>query len=158
MRSNAEETASPAALAVLVNHHPSKYGGPSSAERREKAVDRLAFLADSLAAQGYRHIIALGDFNDTPDNEVYKRLPLENASLPLHRRGVGSIRFNGKWELIDLVFLSPALASCPVEVVRVPFLLTKDTVHSGQKPLRTYTGPRYTAGISDHLPVLVKIP
>lgn len=145
-------------LAVMVNHHPSKYGGASSAARREKAIDRLAELSDSLAAEGRRRIIAIGDMNDTPDNPVYLRLPMVNASLPLHRRGEGSIRFNGKWELIDLVFLSEDLANCPVEVVRIPFLLTKDTVHSGVKPLRTYSGPRYSGGVSDHLPVLVKIP
>lgn len=105
-----------------MNHHPSKYGGASSSGRREKAVDRLAELVDSLAAEGHRRVIALGDFNDTPDNPLYSRLPLVNASLPLHRRGEGSICFNGKWELIDLVFLSEDLANCPVEVVRIPFL------------------------------------
>lgn len=145
-------------ISILVNHHPSKYGGATSAGRREKAVDRLAFLADSLAAEGHGRIIAIGDMNDTPDNPVYSRIPLINASLPLHRAGEGSIRFNGKWELIDLVFLSPELAQSRVEVAKIPFLLTKDTLHSGLKPLRTYTGPRYAGGVSDHLPILVKIP
>ena len=27
-----------------------------------------------------------------------------------------------------------------------------------EKPLRTYVGPRYTGGVSDHLPVLLEVP
>ena len=42
-----------------------------------------------------------------------------------------------------------------MRILRIPFLLTRDNVHSGEKPLRTYTGPRHTAGVSDHLPVLL---
>ena len=38
------------------------------------------------------------------------------------------------------------------------FLAVKDGPHSGLKPLRTYTGPRYAGGISDHLPIVLKIP
>lgn len=145
-------------LAVLVNHHPSKYGGPSSSVRREAAVRALACMADSLREEGYRLIIATGDFNDTPDEPVYGQIPLINASLPLHRRGVGSIRFDGRWELIDLFFLSEELAGNPIEVFRIPFLMTKDSVHSGEKPFRTYSGPRYIGGVSDHLPILLTIP
>ena len=47
------------AFAVLVNHHPSKYGGAAESEpRRRIAVERLRFLADSLAAIGIDRIIA----------------------------------------------------------------------------------------------------
>ena len=61
-----------AKVAVLVNHHPSKYGGAAESEpRRRIAVERLRFLADSLAAVGIDRIIAGGDFNDTPDNPVF---------------------------------------------------------------------------------------
>ena len=33
--------------------------------------------------------------------------------------------------------------------------LTEDRTHGGLKPLRTYSGPRYTAGVSDHLPIVL---
>jgi len=175
-----------AKFAVLVNHHPSKYGGAAESEpRRRIAVERLRFLADSLAAIGIDRIIAGGDFNDTPDNPVFRLL--EPALLPVHehlfRRGLGTIKYDGKWDLIDHIYLSPALLGAPgssrsfaeeagrladrageesfararMQILRIPFLLTRDTVHSGEKPLRTYTGPRHTGGVSDHLPVLLEL-
>ena len=148
-------------FAVLVNHHPSKYGGAAESEpRRRIAVARLRFLADSLAVLGIDRIIAGGDFNDTPDNPVFGLL--EPALLPMHkdlfRRGLGTIKYDGKWDLIDHIYVSPALAPLArMQILRIPFLLTRDTVHSGEKPLRTYTGPRHTGGVSDHLPVLLEV-
>ena len=177
-----------AQVAVLVNHHPSKYGGAAESEpRRRIAVERLRFLADSLAAIGIDRIIAGGDFNDTPENSVFQLL--EPALLPMHmdlfRRGLGTIKYDGKWDLIDHIYVSPAFLEAPVstppsdsssgnvnrqtdqagnpstrarmQILRIPFLLTRDTVHSGEKPLRTYTGPRHTGGVSDHLPVLLEV-
>jgi endonuclease/exonuclease/phosphatase family metal-dependent hydrolase len=152
----------PPPFAVLVNHHPSKYGGASESEpKRRIAVDRLRFLADSLAAEGIDRIIAGGDFNDTPDNPVFLRL--EPALKPLHtalfRRGEGTIKYDGKWALIDHFYASPALwdSGPSMRILRIPFLLTRDTAHSGDKPLRTYTGPRPTGGVSDHLPILLDV-
>ena len=151
-----------AKAAVLVNHHPSKYGGAAESEpRRRIAVERLRFLADSLAAIGIDRIVAGGDFNDTPDNPVFGLL--EPALAPMHmnlfRRGLGTIKFDGKWDLIDHIYVSPALTPLSrMRILRIPFLLTRDTVHSGEKPLRTYTGPRHTGGVSDHLPVLLEVP
>ena len=156
-------------FAVLVNHHPSKYGGVAESEpRRRIAVERLRFLADSLAAAGVDRIIAGGDFNDTPDNPVFRLL--EPALVPLYgelyRRGEGTIKYDGKWDLIDQIYISPAWfrgTGVPagefsrMRILRIPFLLTRDTSHSGEKPLRTYTGPRHTGGVSDHLPVLVEV-
>ena len=152
----------PPPFAVLVNHHPSKYGGASESDpKRRIAVDRLRFLADSLAAEGIDKIIAGGDFNDTPDNPVFLRLdpalkPLYSA---LFRRGEGTIKYDGKWALIDHFYASPALwdSGPSMRILRIPFLLTRDTAHSGDKPLRTYTGPRPTGGVSDHLPILLEI-
>ena len=221
-------------LAVLVNHHPSKYGGGETDWRREVAVDRLRALGDSLAADGWSRIVAVGDFNDTPDNPLFERLspslslcrlsapsaslfpdgtadgprqltprpvitdpfrenvrlsapsaslfpdgtadgsrllnPLlvsadpfrENVRLsavpPGNRNGIGSIRFNGEWQLIDLCFVSPALAGASsFSVLEPPFLTERDAAHSGDRPLRTYSGPRYRGGVSDHRPILVRL-
>lgn len=231
-------------LAVLVNHHPSKYGGGETDWRREVAIERLRAVSDSIAAEGWHWQIALGDFNDTPDNPLFSRLapalllsrygsgssgsvgsassmlvgsfssgPAGSASSMFagstssgpvgtdvrsvkagsvsgragdnSDRGVfaghfdaafksavssvvgrssadyvpkGSIRFNGEWQLIDLCFSSPDLApSCSFVAVPIPFLTDRDAAHSGEKPLRTYSGPRYLGGVSDHLPILVEL-
>lgn len=142
-------------LAVLVNHHPSKYGGAASEPRRKRAVDRLASLADSLLSAGVVRVVATGDFNDTPDVAAYSELPLKNLALPFHRRGEGTIKYDGRWELIDLFFVSDSLAQSRMSILRVPFLLKDDG--SGQKPLRTYSGPRYLGGVSDHCPVWLDV-
>lgn len=144
-------------LAVLVNHHPSKYGGAALSDaRREVAVNRLKSLVDSLI--NYKYIVALGDFNDTPDNPVYKRLDtsLVNLSLPLHQEHLGTIRYNGEWELIDLCFASRALSEkSTLKILYIPFLMLPDRSHGGMKPFRTYSGPRYIGGVSDHCPIIL---
>ena len=147
-------------FAVLVNHHPSKYGGAAESEpQRRIAVERLRFLADSLAAIGIDQIIAGGDFNDTPDNPVFCLLEpaLAPLHMDLHRRGLGTIKYDGKWDLIDHIYVSPSFGGSTMRILYIPFLLTRDTVHSGERPLRTYTGPRHTGGVSDHLPILLLV-
>lgn len=144
-------------LAVLVNHHPSKYGGGETDWRREVAVARLRALGDSLAAAGWPRAVAVGDFNDTPDNPLFSRLAPTFTLCP-PAGGIGSIRFNGEWQLIDLCFVSPALAgAASFSVLEPPFLTERDAAHSGDRPLRTYSGPRYLGGVSDHRPILVRL-
>ena len=146
--------------AFLVNHHPSKYGGAAvSGPRREIAVRRLKHLADSLTAAGLPRIVAMGDFNDTPDNPLYQMLdpPLENMAKPLFEQGKGTIKYEGAWELIDLFFVSPACHPAEMEILQIPFLLTRDGGHAGTKPLRTYSGPRYLGGVSDHCPIWINL-
>lgn len=181
-------------LAVLANHHPSKFGGGSSDWRREAAVERLRKVVDSLRRSGEERIVVTGDFNDTPDALVFRRLTapgasfqetdfagkeaergnvasfradtdpfdgaalLDNLAEPLARRGQGTIRYEGRWELIDMFFVPPSLAPwCIMEILAPPFLTVHDNVHSGDRPFRTWLGPRYIGGVSDHRPVLLTI-
>lgn len=145
-------------IAFLVNHHPSKYGGDKS-DRRARAVGKLKALADSLLSAGTARIVAMGDMNDTPANPVYKTLEpeLENLAEPLHRQGEGTIRFEGDWELIDMFFVSPAAGAGPMQILHPPFLTVPDKAHGGTRPLRTYSGPRYLGGVSDHRPIAIKL-
>ena len=147
-------------IAFLVNHHPSKYGGLEESEpRRRIAVERLRFLADSLQALDVRDIVAMGDFNDTPVNPVYKLLEptLINLATPLHQTGQGSIKYDGAWELIDLFFVTAGLADSEMKILQIPFLMIRDGGHAGTKPLRTYSGPRYLGGVSDHCPIWLDV-
>ena len=134
-------------VAVLVNHHPSKVGKGSDG-RRELAMARLLALRDSLLAEGITRIIAIGDFNDevTPARSV----------TPAYPEGAGTIKFQGRWEKID---------GCPVlegleareHIFAPPHLSTRDTRFSGTKPLRTFSGPRYLGGLSDHYPIFLEV-
>ena len=147
-------------LAILVNHHPSKYGGVAvSGPRRRRAVERLRQLADSLKRLGVTRILAMGDMNDTPENPLYKQLePLfSNLAEPLWRQGEGTIKFDGKWELIDMFFATPEARAGPMHILHIPFLTTRDNTHGGTQPLRTYSGPRYLGGVSDHCPISVSL-
>ena len=121
-------------LAILVNHHPSQLGG--KAERRELAQARLRALTDSLHTAGQPRTLAVGDFNQD-----------------LWGRGGGTIKYNGQWEKIDGGFADGFLR-VREEVFADPLLLEEDKAFGGTKPRRTFVGPRYTGGVSDHLPVV----
>ena len=120
---------------------------------------RLKQLADSLQADGSPQILAMGDMNDTPENPLFQLLTpaLENRAADLHRQGEGTIKYEGRWELIDMFFASPSARAGPMRILQIPFLMTRDGAHTGTKPLRTYSGPRYNGGVSDHCPIQISI-
>lgn len=155
-------------IAFLVNHHPSKYGNDSQ-WKRVAALERLRAATDSLQDTGISCIIAMGDFNDTPGNPAFRILtglsngggmPLLSLAEPLSKHGQGTIKYNGKWDMIDLFFVSEYLfprVGAGMKILKVPFLTVRDTMHGGEKPHRTYSGPRYIGGVSDHCPILMSI-
>lgn len=151
-------------LDFIVNHHPSKFGGEKASEsRRKAAMACLKNLCDSLlmdAPPDYGGIIAMGDFNDTPDSPPFRMIEglMVNKGVMLHDQGRGTIRYEGRWELIDMFLVSSSLADVSVmEVINIPFLMVKDKGHAGMTPLRTYSGPKYIGGVSDHCPILLLI-
>lgn len=151
----------------FVNHHPSKYGGKQSGDKRVAAMQTLARSIDSLLTRPGKLIVAMGDFNDTPDGPAFG--VIDSSLVNLGRElinaspataNIGTIRFGGKWELIDNFLVSPEFLSGDngsgkkrMEILRPPFLLVRDKRFPGEKPYRTYVGPRYNGGISDHLPI-----
>ncbi len=142
----------------IVNHHPSKFGGEEeSKDRRNAAMETLKRLCDSLKGN---HMLVMGDFNDTPDAEQFRMIDgiLVNKAEGLYKKREGTIRYEGKWELIDMFMTSPSLSDeSRMEIVRVPFLMTYEKKHPGERPLRTYVGPRYVGGVSDHCPIVLRI-
>ena len=140
----------------IVCHHPSKFGGEeSSISKRLAAMTALKEMCDSL---GNRNIIVMGDFNDVPSAAQFDMLDniLVNKSDSLHAAGRGTIRYEGKWDLIDMFLVSSNIEGHSVmDIPEVPFLMTRESRHAGEKPLRTYSGPRYIGGVSDHLPVVL---
>ena len=140
----------------IVCHHPSKFGGEeSSRPKRLAAMTALKEMCDSLSN---RNLIVMGDFNDVPSAAQFDMLDnsLVNKSDSLHAAGRGTIRHEGKWELIDMFLVSSNIEGHSVmDIPEVPFLMTRESRHAGEKPLRTYSGPRYLGGVSDHLPVVL---
>lgn len=168
-------------LHVMVCHFPSKYGGAAASEgSRMAAATQLRKIADSiLATSRNANLVIMGDFNDTPDSRCFTKGlgascslngtahdSLYNITLPLLRKDIGSIKFQGKWELIDLFFVSGNLLnkhspiyclSSDYYIFSAPFLLESDNEYTGEKPRRTYNGYKYNGGISDHLPAVLDV-
>ncbi|MBO4537210.1 MAG: endonuclease [Bacteroidales bacterium] len=141
-------------LHVFVVHLPSKRGGARASDsRREAATGVLQAAVDSLLADDpASRIVVMGDFNDT-DPSVGGLAPPPFAGEPAKP---GTLRYHGRWERIDHFFLSPATESV-MQIFAPGFLLEPDAAWLGDKPLRTYVGPRYHGGLSDHLPILLKL-
>lgn len=164
-------------LHLFVNHFPSRRGGvEASVSRRLWASQQLRFHVDSiLSHEKEAKILAMGDFNDTPaDSSILALLgnpkittnPLIPLAKPLYESGIGSHKFDGEWSLIDQMFITKsyldgiepdALESVNgFTTVKLPYLTIEDETNFGVKPSRTYQGPRYLGGYSDHLPVVFR--
>lgn len=143
-------------LHVMVNHWPSRLGGTSAQKHRMTASAILLRITDSLLRQspGAR-ILIMGDFNEQPGTPPMEQLT-SGAMVNVSDRA--TYKYRGAWECIDQFLVSPA-AEKEVEYVktmRLPHLLERDRTHLGYKPRRTYQGPVYKGGISDHLPITLK--
>lgn len=123
-------------LAILVNHHPSKVGADSD-RRRAIAMKRMTDVMDSLTTPA---ILSVGDFND----DVW------------HDGAPGTIKYNGAWEKIDGYFSRGAI-EVKETVFNDPCLTEPDRSFGGTKPRRSFIGPRWNGGISDHYPIVLEI-
>ena len=141
-------------LSVLVNHHPSKVGQDSQ-EKRRIAMGRMRTACDSLQESGVRRILCIGDFNDN----VWKTCdfpPGYTLKTSSGRSPLGTIKYEGEWEKIDGCFFE-GFSKVEEYILDEPSLLTGDSAYGGLKPRRTYSGPRWLGGVSDHLPIVIKI-
>ncbi len=166
-------------LHIFVNHWPSKFGGErASAPYREAAADALNRVCDSILRKNTKaNIIVMGDFNDTPDSDVIKGFE-QRSTLKVLRESqtrrrsffkeepAGTIKYRGVWEMIDMFIVSENLLDSnePVStgnesftIFHPGYLLERDRAYTGNKPKRTYIGPRYNGGLSDHLPIILRI-
>jgi len=156
---------------IFVNHWPSKFGGEVvSRPKREAAAQTLCNVCDSILTKNTKaNIIIMGDFNDTPDSELFDNAGfagLMNLAEAHSKRGEGTIKYLGVWEMIDMFMISANLldireplfcSANSMKIYKPPFLMEKDKVYLGEKPFRCFLGPKYNGGISDHLPIILRI-
>ena len=143
-------------LHVFVVHLPSKRGGARASDsRRETALGVLQGAVDSLQSlESAPRILVMGDFNDT-DCAVAGLAEPPSDGAPA---APGTLKYHGRWEQIDWFCVSPALdSSARMQIFAPPFLQEPDATWLGTKPRRTYIGPRYNGGLSDHLPVYLQV-
>ena len=152
-------------LHVFGVHAPSRRGGEvASRPYRLHVADRLAAAVDSIYAESRdAKIIVAGDFNDYADSPALKRLYQHHLINISHdARGThgakATYRWHGEWRSLDQIMCSPSMAAAKqkCQIGDLPFLLEDDEKYGGKKPYRTYLGPRYLGGYSDHLPLLVQ--
>ena len=150
---------------VFVVHFPSKRGGAKASDgRRQAALGVLERAVDSLLRiDPASRILVMGDFNEAAitvaglaappfaatSTVVAVSTPAPPANVP------GTIKYHGRWEQIDHFFVSPTMEG-QMQIFAPPFLLEDDPAYLGTKPRRTYIGPRYHGGLSDHLPIIFK--
>ncbi len=165
---------------VFINHWPSRWGGvEATIPKRVTVANTLREHVDSLfLIAPNANILIAGDLNDNPvDRSVYSVLGAKNESdsvqgalvnlmFPMYENpGEGSLKYKADWETYDQIIVSPALLDDKALSVKdgkafifaAPFLLTEDERYLGQKPFRTYAGPSYLNGYSDHLPVFIDL-
>jgi len=158
---------------VFVNHWSSRLKGEELSEpKRKQSAEVLRQKIDSICSINIMaNIIIIGDFNDNPDNESITKVLLANdcstttnnqlCNLSKHYSFQGTYKYKGNWETFDQIIVSKTIyktfPNIEVHICAEPFLLIDDDKYSGQKPLGTYNGMRYTGGFSDHLPVMLEL-
>lgn len=165
-------------LHVFINHWPSRYGGQFTSEpKRAYVAEMVRQKVDSLNARFNDPLIVIcGDFNDYPNDisikDVLQAKPapedaqdndLVNLMYPIMYR-YGTHSFAGEWGVLDQFIVSRQLLvgkstytrPNSVGIFNAPWLLTKNAA-GDDVPLRTFQGPAYKGGFSDHLPIFLDL-
>ncbi|MCF8381022.1 MAG: hypothetical protein K9H49_15715 [Bacteroidales bacterium] len=163
----------------FVNHWSSRIGGNKETEpKRMYAAVSLRRQLDLLySKENDPRIVIMGDFNDEPTNRSlmsilmagnkYKNIEtgdLYNLFYDKHNvLNEGSYNYRNNWNMLDQIIVSYNLInqkdrySCNYDsgkIIKEDFMIFIN--EQGQEvPNRTYGGPNYYGGISDHFPVTV---
>jgi len=167
-------------LNIFVNHWPSRRGGQEKSEpnrifvaqQLKKAVDKIQVKnADAK-------IIIMGDFNDEPSDKAVKEIlkadnnsnvdnpkALYNLMYNLQANNEGSYNYRGDWNMLDNLIISNSLLNGTKgykthhdagRIYRDEWICYKNK-NGIFTPSRTYGGPKYYGGFSDHFPVYFKL-
>ncbi len=162
---------------VFVNHWPSRIGGVEASEpNRVTVATILKSKIDSvLQTNSSANIIVLGDMNDEPFNKSLAETlgaakpgngnsALVNLMYPLSDAKQGSYYYRGNSNMLDNIVVSAGLLDdkgfqC---VDKQGFIFRQEWMEYKSKdgqvsPNRTYGGPNYYGGISDHFPVYFQL-
>lgn len=165
-------------VAVVVCHLPSRF---SDSFYREQGARQIRAIKDSLLREDSAcKVLVMGDMNDDPINksicealggkgqidevgndEMYN--PWYNI---LVKEGMGTLFYQGAWNLFDQILLSPNLLNrhgtkdfatlkyWKHQIFKRDYLFQTEGKYKGS-PKRTTAGGVWLDGFSDHLPVAV---
>ncbi|MGB0863414.1 MAG: hypothetical protein ACPG19_05600 [Saprospiraceae bacterium] len=163
-------------LHVFVNHFPSRRGGLKASEPKRTfvAAELLKQVAAVKANDKNAQIIIMGDFNDETDNKsitevlgaisenTAKEDELVNCFADKDARDEGSYNYRGTWNMLDQIIISDnffdesGLKYQNATIFQQEWMMYNDK-RNGATPSRTYGGPNYYGGFSDHLPVFIDL-
>jgi len=163
---------------VFVNHWPSRSGGEvATSGKREFAATVLREAIDViLADEPAANIIAVGDFNDEPNNASLLNAlkvnnqkttsvtdnALYNCTIPVLEADRGTLFFDGDWQVFDQILVSGQLLDDEGVIKALDYVVYDDESvmfnhpTDGLRPDRTYGGDVYFGGFSDHLAVFLE--
>jgi predicted extracellular nuclease len=169
-------------LHIFVNHWPSRRGGQAKSEpRRIAAAELIRTKIDSLlAVSPNANVLIMGDLNDYPTDKSVKdvlRAKIDSATVGdadlynymskfINDDKIGTHKYQGHWGTLDHLIVSSALFkgqraghlySNQAEIFAARFLFEEDKRYYGLQPFRTYSGPRFIDGFSDHLPAYIDL-
>lgn len=148
------------------------------ADTTSQIADAASQITNPKSRITYPFIIIMGDFNDEPENESLQMIlkarldtgdikPNDLVNLmSLNHTSQGSHKFKEHWGFLDQFIVSGAFMDkqqllqidpTSAQVFSPHFLLEDELKYLDKKPKRTYLGPRYQGGFSDHLPVYLDI-
>ena len=145
-------------LYIILVHLPSRANSGRQGEKhRRLAVSTLCSLLDELAGKS---VVLMGDFNAEPNDKIFWNIYERMTSLMPQRQkellqAKGTYFFRKQWSYLDHILVSPSMLPMiekRINVGQFSFLLTKEGV-----PFRTFQGPVYKGGVSDHLPIWVDL-
>ena len=158
----------------IVCHWPSR---ASESARRERAGELVRAVKDSiLSLYPGTSVIIMGDLNDDPDDKSIaqslgaKKNKEECAPSDLYNPwwktlrndGVGTLKYDGKWNLFDQIILTGNLVDgdrshlqyFKNEIFVRDYMVQHEGKYKGY-PLRTTSSGAWTNGYSDHFPTTV---
>lgn len=165
-------------LDVVAVHFPSRRGGErASRPYRMRAAEVVRHITDSLkSVRSHPYIAVMGDCNDTPSDASLRHIAkggfvnlsasavaVNGFAEPLGawRSITGTYYFQQEWSRIDNILLSkPTIEHFGIfqsaQIFAPDYLLEADK-DGFYIPYRTYRGPSYHGGVSDHLPLYLDI-
>ena len=144
-------------LDVYVLHLPSKRGGAEGQKLSMSICQQLKVHVDSVRTRRHHpNLIIMGDFNADTNSPQLKLLTRSHNLIDRTARlKPGTYKYQGEWSTIDhLLTHTTTLSHQQTRILTLPFLTESDPTHGDIKPYRTYLGPVYQGGISDHLPIV----
>lgn len=168
-------------LHVFVNHWSSRRGGEAKSEpKRVRSASLLRAKVDSIQKMNAEaKILITGDMNDEPNNNsILKTLKatgnkenvadgeLYNLMFDRDQKDEGTYFYKDSWNMLDHIIVSHSMLgdvsgiSCDYNsagIYKEDWILFDHPKANAKVPSRTYGGPNYYGGYSDHLPIFVEL-